>query len=201
MSLSTYSGLQTALANLLNRQDLTAYIPDWITMCEAELNTRLTHRKMTQVATLSISGETYPLPCDFGGVESFRVDAASPYKLQYATMDAMDNMVPYYNAAPTHYAIAGDSFVFAPVPGGNYTARLRYRKLLPKLSENGENWLLSRYPNAYLYGSAIHSAPFLADDPRIATWRSEFANIVELINLESRRESEGSTMQTRSGYC
>jgi hypothetical protein len=200
MALSTYPGIQAAIASLLNRQDLTAYIPDWITMCEAELNTKLTGRQMTCRQTINITSDTYPLPCDFGGVISFGLNTTSGYKLEYVPVDALDTAY-YAPAQPCTYSIAGSNFVFSPSPNDTYGAILRYRKLLPKLSENGENWLLSRYPNAYLYGSAIHSAPFLMDDQRIGMWQAKFDQIVGDINEESRRESQGARLQTRSGVC
>jgi hypothetical protein len=40
MSLSTYSDLQTQVANWLARSDLTAYIPDMITLFEAAADDR-----------------------------------------------------------------------------------------------------------------------------------------------------------------
>jgi hypothetical protein len=38
MALSNYGELKTAIATLLNRSDLTAAIPDFISMCDASLN-------------------------------------------------------------------------------------------------------------------------------------------------------------------
>jgi hypothetical protein len=198
MSLSTYTGLKTAVANLLNRDDLTAYVPDWITMAESELNTRLTGRNMEATQTITITGETYPLPCNWGGVRSFRLNTAYGQPLEYATPDAFDHLA-LTTGTPALYTISGGNFVFSPPPSGSFTARLRYRQTLPSLAENGENWLLSRFPNAYLYGAAKHSAPFLSDDNRIQVWSSLFDQIVDLINLEARRETEGATLQTRSG--
>ena len=41
MALSTFSELKTSVANYLNRDDLTAVIPDFITMAESDLNMNL----------------------------------------------------------------------------------------------------------------------------------------------------------------
>ena len=81
------------------------------------------------------------------------------------------------------------------------TARLRYRKLIPALSDtNTTNWVLARYPDLYLYGTAVHSAPYLQFDERLSMWAAIYANLVTDINAESRKESEGSTLQTVSGF-
>src|SRR5205085_11367804 len=42
----TYTGLQSSVANWLNRSDLTALIPDFITLAEERLNRALRVRQM-----------------------------------------------------------------------------------------------------------------------------------------------------------
>ena len=46
MSITTYSELKTAIANWLNRDDLTAVIPDFVSLVVADLNRKLRHYKM-----------------------------------------------------------------------------------------------------------------------------------------------------------
>lgn len=200
MSLTTYSGLQTGLVDLLNRTDLTSYIPDWIVMAEADLNTRLECRQMTNVSTITLTAETYALPTYFGGRTELRLNVNQGIRLTYLTPDLLDDITTTAGR-PESYSIIGENFYFAPPPDGTYTARLKYRQKLTPLSDDApSNWLSLAYPHAYLYGAAIHSAPFLRDDPRLSTWAGLYQSIVDQINLESRRESEGSTLQTTSGF-
>ena len=53
MALGTYSELQAAIATWLDREDLTAVIPDFITMAEVRLNDRLRLAPMERVWTFS----------------------------------------------------------------------------------------------------------------------------------------------------
>ena len=45
MSLTTYAGLQTTIADFLDRQDLTATIPTFIALAEARISRDLSHWK------------------------------------------------------------------------------------------------------------------------------------------------------------
>lgn len=198
MALSTYSGLQTAIASLLNRSDLTSAVPDWIRMCEAELNRRLDTRQMEETTILTIDAASEALPAGFGGVKGFQLTENNGTRMEYVTPDGFDALSTI-TGNPIYYTISGTSFYFAAPPAGEFTTRLRYRKLISALSDaNTTNWLLASYPDVYLYGSAIHSAPYLNDDQRITLWQGKFDQIVDQINTEARRERQGSTLQTRS---
>lgn len=199
MSLSTYSGLKTAIANLLNRTDLTPYIPDWITMAEAEFNRRLEAQNSVVTETITIMGPTYPLPSGFSEVESFWLDQNTGQAIEYRTLDQFDN-VTSTAGTPYYYTISGDNFYFAPPPSGSFTARLRYsRNLVPLSDTNTSNWLLSEHPDLYLYGSLVHSAPFLNDDARIVMWQGKHDALIDSVNSYSRRQRQGSRLQTSSG--
>lgn len=198
MSLTTYTGLQTGIANLLNRTDLTNYIPDWITMCEAEMNRRLDTRQMEETTTLTIDGASEPLPTGFGGVKGFQLTENNGTRMEYVSPTGFDTLSTN-TGNPIYWTVSGDNFYFAAPPAGSFTARLRYRKLIPALAaDNTSNWALAAYPDLYLYGSAVHSAPFLKDDARISLWQGKFDQIIDQINAEGQKQRRGTPMQTRS---
>lgn len=198
MALSTFAELKTSIASLLNRTDLTSTVPDWVVMCEAELNRRLDTRQMEETTTLTIDGASEALPTGFGGVKGFMLTTNNGIRMDYVTPDGFDALSTI-TGNPIYYTISGSSFYFAAPPAGEFTARLRYRKLLTALSDSAPtNWLLTAHPDVYLYGSAIHSAPYLNDDQRITLWQGKFDQIVEQINAEARKERQGSTLQTQS---
>lgn len=200
MSIETYSELQAAIADLLNRTDLTAQIPNWISLCEAALNRDLDCPQMQVTTTITITGETYPLPADFGGVKSLRINSGAGSPVEYVTPDILDDLA-IMTGTPTAYTISGDFFYFNPVPGSATAARLRYRQLIPALSAtNPTNWVLARHSDVYLYGAAMHSAPYLQADERLATWAALYRALVSDINNQGRKQAEGSTLQTVSGF-
>ena len=199
MSLATYSGLVEAVAALLNRSDLTSYVPDWVTMCEAELNRRLDTRQMEETTTLTIDGASEALPARFGGVKAFQLDLNDGVRMEYVSPSVFDTL-SNVTGNPLYYTISGSYFWFAHPPGGTFSARLRYRALLDALGDSTpSNWLLAAYPDAYLYGVALHSAPFLNDDNRITLWQGKFDQIIDQINTEARKQRQGSPLITRSG--
>ena len=63
--ITNYSTLQSTIADYLNRQDLTAQIPTFIQLAEADMNTRLRCREMIVRATTTNDDEFVRLPLDF----------------------------------------------------------------------------------------------------------------------------------------
>ena len=67
MALDTYANLKTSIANYLNRDDLTTYLPDFISLAEARHGRDLRLRIMENVGTASATGgQNYiDLPTNF----------------------------------------------------------------------------------------------------------------------------------------
>src|SRR3954471_15834540 len=78
MALDSYANLKSALADWLNRADLTAAIPDFIALAEAQISRRLLLsgpvRRMLGRADLAVSEEFAALPADFLGVRSLYIE-------------------------------------------------------------------------------------------------------------------------------
>jgi hypothetical protein len=152
------------------RDDLTSSIPDFITLCEARNNLRLRTREMEARTTLSAAGDgvTYTLPTDFVEVRSLVSNVDPTSVLKPASLDQARN---FYSTAdyPYFYVIQGDSLYVYPPNTADLT--LDYFSKIPALSDSNEtNWLLTKAPQVYLYGTLMESAPFLADDQRTMVW-------------------------------
>ena len=67
MAINSYSSLQTAVANWLDRSDLTDRIEEFIDLAETRINRALRIRLMESVKLISLIGGTkrYPLPSDY----------------------------------------------------------------------------------------------------------------------------------------
>ena len=59
---------------------------------------------------------------------------------------------------------------------------LYYQKLDALSDSNSDNWLLLDSPDVYLYGALLHSAPYLAEDQRIAVWAQMYSASVQRLN-------------------
>lgn len=181
MSDWTYSSLITKVGATLNKTNLTANIPDFITQGESVLLRRLNIRQQMQSDDYTIDGDEYPTPS--GLVEVMAFSLTDPVRrLEYVTPDRFDSL-NMGEGEPRFFTIVGSEFLFAPTPDQAYDAKIRYRQRLCRLSSSVRtNWLLCQHPDAYLYAALAESAPFLRDDERLPMWEARLARIIEEIN-------------------
>jgi len=174
MSFTTYSDLQTSIANYLARSDLTSQIPDFITFAENRLRRELRIRQMLKsVTTATVSGDnTVELPSDFLQVRDFVVMTNPIQPLSYSSPSALSNDPRASEVGvPLSYTILANDFQVSPAPDGIYTVKLLYFSAPAYLSSsNTTNVFLTTAPDALLYASLIEAEPYLMNDARINTW-------------------------------
>lgn len=203
MAITNFSELKSAIADTLNRSDLTSVIPHFITLAEANFNRNLRTRQMIARSDASIDSQYTALPSDFEEMRSFYLKTNPVTELKFLPIEDMQRMKSDYlesvTGKPKYFSIIGDTVEMLPSPDGAYTAELIYHAKIPVLSDsNTTNWLLTSYPDAYLYGSLIHSAPYLKDDARISLWDQLLTNVVLSINLANERaEFSGGVLRAR----
>jgi hypothetical protein len=174
MSLSTYSDLQTSVANYLARSDLTSQIPDFITFAENRLRRELRIRQMLKsVTTATVANDsTVELPSDFLQVRDFVVVTNPLTPLSYSSPSSLSNDPRASEVGvPKSYTILANDFQMSPVPDAVYTVKLLYFAAPAYLSSsNTTNVFLTTAPDALLYASLIEAEPYLMNDARINTW-------------------------------
>lgn len=172
MALNTYAALQSAVADYLARDDLTAQIPDFITLNESRMNKALrTRHQETSNASFSIDAATEALPTDFLEARTFIIQGSPNVVLEYLSASDLESMYTSGSGKPQHYTVIGSNFKFGPSPDSTYTGTLVYYAKIPALSvSNTSNWVLANYPDLYLYGTLIEAAPFIMNDERIQIW-------------------------------
>jgi hypothetical protein len=197
MAIATYSDLQTAIEGwLFNRDDLAAVIPDFIALAEADLNTRVRHWRMEKRVVAEIDTQYSAIPADFLEPIRFYLTAnrTSPIEL-IGQMEMLNIRANTSNTLgrPQYYAITAGEIEVVPTPDAAYEAELYYYSTIPPLSaSNTTNWLLTHFPNAYLYGALVHAAPYLEEDARLQIWASLYSEAINAINKESEDTKIGS---------
>jgi len=182
MALSNYSELQSSVADFLNRSDLTAVIPDFITLCEADLNRQLRTREMSLRTRAPLSTQYLKLPDDFIGMRNIELVTNPVTPLEYRNLENLDqHRQNDASGKPIYYSIMQNNLEFAPVPDSEYTLEIVYYRKLPALATFETNWLLSDHPDVYLYGALSHSAPYLVQDERISVWHGKFNTVIQQI--------------------
>ena len=196
MAISTYAELQTAVAGWLDNSTLTARIPEFITLAEAEMNRQLStaNQRPTQsraTASTVVSGEYLACPTDFEGIISMSITsiADTHIRLSYVSPDNLELMkqreteriaeIGAALAVPVHYTIVDDQFRLFPVPASIYTVQIIYWASIPALSDTvTTNWLLTKHPDAYLYGALVTAGVYLHDNELLGTMVPVFDRIM-----------------------
>lgn len=198
MSLATYSDLQTAVANFLHRADLSAIIPDFIALAEVRINGDLDARLQDTRVTLStVAGtETVALPSDTINIRTLVCQGSPNVVLDYQTPDAISTAYTWGNSGtPQAYTVSGSNLILRPIPDAVYSLDTIYKARVPTIT-SGSNWLLTTYPNVYLYGSLCEAAPYIKDDARVQLWESKYSEAIDSVN--SQDWYSGSSMRVKT---
>ena len=203
MALTTYTELKASVADWLNRSDLTAAIPDFISLAEAQIERTLRTRQMIVRANASFNVEFGATPADFLEVRSFKLSGTNPpTPLSFMTIDALDAESTKFTASgrPKFFGIVGGQFRLVPTPDSNYATELTYYAKLSKLSASvATNFVLSASPDIYLYGALLQAAPYLQDDNRISVWATLYERALnDLQTADDRASTSGGVLLTRA---
>jgi hypothetical protein len=185
MALANYTDLQAAIASWLNRADLSAQIPDFIKLAEGTLNSVVKSTYMVGTGNVSVNSNVQraAVPADFLEAVYLQVLGAPNSTLEQV---APSQLVVLRRArlrtagTPRFFAVIGRNFEFAPVPSSTTTVEVTYYQRIPPLASNATNWLLTNYPDLYLYASLLHAAPFLMDDQRSVLFSNSLAAQIQL---------------------
>jgi hypothetical protein len=203
MAISTYAELKTAVASWLNRTDLTTQIPDFIRLCEVSVdkNADARNRRMETSTTLTVTGNTADLPDDYLEARAVIWLSSPRAPLEFRTLAEFEQTYTSDAASgtPSNYTITGSTMKFGPYPASPAEGvTLYYYQSLTALSSDGDtNWLLTNYPDIYLYGSLVASAPYLLDDDRIQLWIGLYDRaLAELKGADARARYNGAPVRT-----
>lgn len=198
MSLDTYTGLQAAVAAWLARADMTSIIPDLITLAEAKFNRTLRCRQMEQRATATAT-EYVEMPTGFLELRNIQLNTTPKTPLRLISPEEGDTFYTATSGKPLYYAILANQFQMMPAPDGTYTVEIDYYEVIPPLASNSTNWLLTLYPDLYLYGALLEASPYLQDDARVSLWAQGFQAVMDGVQRADRRARwSGSTPRVRA---
>jgi hypothetical protein len=205
MAIATYTDLQASIASFLARSDLTAQIPDFIALAEGrmsrELETRSQEKRST--ATLTAGDEYISLPTDMREVREVKLNTSPITVLKYYSPVALDEQYASAgNGKPKGFSIIGAEMKFRPIPDSGYQAEIVYIGSIQALSSsNTTNNILTRSPDAYLYGSLAEAYAYLLDETRAAQYMARFEKALQEIKIDEQRSHYGTgSLQISSIY-
>ena len=221
MALATYTDLQSAVANWLNRTDLTTVIPDLISLGEARIRRNQNWFRQIYSQTtagggnpLTITAQPQVLPDTVRRIDAlFASTAIWTHTIEVRPVSAWRDLTERYTNTTgvpqdavfipmmdTFLQTTGPLLYLFPPPdltGGNpFSVDFTYIADLPPIS-TAVPTLFLRHPDLYLYAALAESAPFLQHDERLPVWETRYAQIVKEINLERDRAEFGATATPR----
>ena len=192
MAIGTYAQLQTAVANWLDRSDLTDRIQEFIDLAEARINRNLRIRAMETVATGTLTAGTreYNLPTGYIQAKEFHLTTDPLTPMSYITPELMTRIwAGSTQGKPRAFTFIGDKFRLGPNPDAAYTRSMVYYKKFDALSDSATtNWVITNAPDLYLYASLLEAEPFIMNDERIPIWAAAYKQAIDDIQLQDNKD-------------
>lgn len=206
----TYAGLKASIADFLNRSDLTSTIPDFIVIAEAQMARRFVGRQregkpiprrliLRSDASFTLAAEYVAVPTDFFGPLILELTGADGTLIEMDYLDPVnldhEKKRAYWVGNPKFYTVINGELKIYPVADQAYTGEMTYVKRLAAAS-TATNFILTDYPDAYLYGALTASAPYLKDDGRVTVWGTLFQAAIDDICMADPMPSDKSKLRT-----
>lgn len=184
--ISSYSTLQTKIAEYLARDDLTDYIPDFIQYAENKLYRTLNLRNEETALSVSITSGVAAVPTDFKTLKFAYKDNTPVSLLRWVGIEELYSDYPDRSSSGTPSVIAreGSNFVFGPVSTDGTLKGIYYKKLDP-LRTTDPSWYVTNAPEVLLYGALLEAAPFIQGDERIPVWQQFYNEAVATLRQEN----------------
>ena len=209
MALGTFTELKDAVADWLDRSDLTARIPDFIALAEARINRELRIRPMEVRSTMyaTVDQQYFNLPGGYIQMRNIQLNTNPTTPLEYITPEMLDRL---YGSAttgkPRAYTLIGDEIQLAPIPDSAYQIEMAFYEKFTALGDGTSgtvtsNWLTKNAPDVLLYGSLMEAEPFIKNDERVPVWLNGYSNAIDKLQKADQRDRHsGSAMRVRNIY-
>ena len=209
MALGTFTELKDAIADWLDRSDLTARIPDFIALAEARINRELRIRPMEVRSTMyaTVDQQYFNLPGGYIQMRNIQLNTNPTTPLEYITPEMLDRLYGSTTTGkPRAYTLIGDEIQLAPIPDSAYQLEMAFYEKFTPLGDGSagtvtSNWLTANAPDILLYGALMEAEPFIKNDERIPVWLNGYSNAIDKIQKQDQRDRHsGSAMRVRNIY-
>jgi len=195
MAITTYAELQAAAANWLVRGDLTARIPEFITLAEVRLNRVLRARlaEVEQGLTASVGARTIPLPAGFA-------EALALWRIRPDGRQALSFLEPSLMGAsslrgePAAWTVDGANLAFDRPCDEAYAFTLRMLRKFALSDAAPTNALLTDHPDVYLFATLCEAAPLLRDAELAQAYEARLARAIGEANAKEARSRAPRTL-------
>lgn len=202
--ISTFSTLKTAVADYLDRDDISAsggQIDTWIDLAEEQIYRDLRLRFM-ESSTSPSSGTTVAIPSDFLELKSaYILKSNEATRLEPQDADWIYTNYPLRtgDGMPRYIAQEADTWIFGPYPDTSYTFKLNYyaKPSALAVTTNESNWLTTNAPDLLLNATLLQSIPYLGMDERAQYWQANYDKAMRRLIEQQDRQRFPSEMALR----
>ena len=200
--ITDYSSLQSTIADYSHRGDLSAQIPIFIQLAESKLSNNIRSRLLEVETTLTTTGGVATLPDDYSSLKSIQILGGYNTILHQLSVNALlEFNATNISKTPNFFAIQGNTIIFAPIPvDGTLLDVVYYQQLVPLSGAAPTNWVLSRYPYIYLYGTMIELSVFIDDPEQIQFFQGKFDDAIADMWQNFANESFSGPLSANNDY-
>ena len=188
MALTTYAQLKSAVADWLERSDLSDRITDFITLAESRLNRVLRLRLMEseQALVATTGARTITLPVGYREPLGLWLESTGG-RQEIGFVDPAAMQVVAGRGQPRQWTIDGTSLAFERPCDQVYVFTMRMLGRLTLSDAQPTNAILADYPDLYLFGALVEAAPYLRDAEMLGLFAARFeAALAEVRAKETR---------------
>ena len=188
MALTTYAQLKSAVADWLERSDLSDRVGDFITLAESRLNRVLRLRLMESDQSLVATpgSRMILLPLGFREpVALWREAAGGRQALSFVDVASLEAQASA--GQPQHWTVDGGFLAFERPCDQAYGFTLRMLGRLALSDVAPSNAVLADYPDLYLFGALVEAAPYLRDAEMLSLFAARFDAALAEVRMKEAR--------------
>ena len=197
MAISTYSELKTALANWSKRTDLSTVLGDFIALAEARIQRSLLARVQEVETELTmVAGSRYvALPADFDSPRALWLKANLPRE---ELPQVLPEQLTGSNTSgyPEAWAIDGSNIAFDKPASSAWAFDFRYCKPLSLSDSTTTNYILTNYPDVYLFGALVELHNYCVNGEQSAMCEARFQAAIRDASDAEHESRKGAVLMT-----
>lgn len=183
--ISTYSELQTAITNWLNRDPGTDRVKEFIELAESRFR-RVLKDLNNEVRSQALvpAGGFVALPDGYNGLRDAYVPGTPKKPLTIIPPTQMTDWGDL-SGQPWFITVTDGQFRFSPDLSGETVEVIYFRKLISLSDAAPTNYLIDDYNDVYLAGSLIHAKGYLKEDD-FSFWKAALTEWEDEMDKQSR---------------
>jgi hypothetical protein len=193
MSLTNYGELKTAIGTRLSRSNMTALIPDFVTVAHFKMmrGDRLNQMPSLRIddmlteSDLTLSSGSVALPAAYLERKSLYLSDTNETAMTFMPVARFNRLgAKTQSGVPAFYTIKGSTLIVAPTSSD--TVKFYYYASLDQPSADSDtNAIFTKAPHAYLYGALAEAYDHIRQMDRAQYYRQQFVSAVLTMNEES----------------